>query len=147
TRTPETYLGYRRMDGLASPERVRVSEVSLYTAPVNLDRNSFALEGRWMIGDEYASPLQGASLTYRFDAKAVFLVMRPKSQGFTGKIRITLDNQSVMKDVAGEDTKEGIVMVDSDRLYKLIKLSTPGEHTLKLEFLDGNLDLYAFTFG
>ncbi|MBI3559809.1 cytochrome c biogenesis protein DipZ, partial [Candidatus Gottesmanbacteria bacterium] len=78
TRTPETYLGYRRMDGLASPERVRVSEVSLYTAPVNLDRNSFALSGQWMIGDEYASPGQGASLIYRFDAKAVFLVMRPK---------------------------------------------------------------------
>ncbi len=147
TRTPETYLGFRRMNGLASPEKVRVDEVFLYSTPTNLSRNSFALGGQWMIGDEYASPAQGASLIYRFDAKEVFLVMRPKSQGLTGKIRVTLDNQSVTKDVAGEDTKEGIITIDSDRLYKLIKLSTPGEHTLKLEFLDANLELYAFTFG
>ncbi|MBI4065217.1 cytochrome c biogenesis protein DipZ [Candidatus Gottesmanbacteria bacterium] len=147
TRTPETYLGFRRMSGLASPERVKVDEGTLYTTPTNLNRNSFALSGQWMIGDEYASPAQGSSLTYRFDAKEVFLVMRPKTEGLTGRIRVTLDNQSLTINVAGEDTKEGIVTIDSDRLYKLIKLSTPGEHTLKLEFLDGTIDLYAFTFG
>ena len=41
----------------------------------------------------------------------------------------------------------GIVTVNGDRLYKLIKLPTPGAHIIKLEFLDDNAELYAFTFG
>jgi hypothetical protein len=43
--------------------------------------------------------------------------------------------------------KNGIVTIDADRLYTLIKLETPGQHLLKLKFLDNNLELYAFTFG
>lgn len=41
----------------------------------------------------------------------------------------------------------GVVTVDSDRLYNLIKLPSPGEHTLRLEFEDSNVELFAFTFG
>ena len=61
-------------------------------------------------------------------------------------MKVFLDSQLVT-DQAGEDVVSGVVTVDVDRLYKLIKLENPGSHTLKLEFLDSNLELYAFTFG
>jgi len=32
-------------------------------------------------------------------------------------------------------------------IYKLINLSAPGRHILKLEFQDNNTELFAFTFG
>ena len=48
---------------------------------------------------------------------------------------------------AGDSVFNNEVTVDSDSLYKLIKLQEPGKHILKLEFLDANTEAYAFTFG
>ncbi len=53
-----------------------------------------------------------------------------------GKLNVYLDETFVKT-----------VTVDEDKLYDLIDLPTPGEHILKLEFLDANFELYAFTFG
>lgn len=46
----------------------------------------------------------------------------------------------------GESVQSGKMIVDADRLYKLVNLPTPGQHTLRLEFLDENVELCAFTF-
>ena len=72
--------------------------------------------------------------------------MRPKGKT-EGKVRVTLDDKLLTGSNAGDDVKDGVVSVDIDRLYKLVKLDKPGQHVLKLEFLDSNLELYAFTFG
>jgi hypothetical protein len=40
-----------------------------------------------------------------------------------------------------------MITIDADRLYNLIKLSQPGEGTLNIEYLDNNVEVYAFTFG
>ena len=100
-----------------------------------------------MVGYEYARPASGAKLVFRFDAANVFLVMRPKTKGAMGSIRVLLDGKLVTEKNAGADATSGVVKVDIDRLYKLIKLPNGGEHTLELQFPDGNAELYAFTFG
>lgn len=123
SRTPETYLGKARGD-----------------------YSRITTTGNFMRSEEYTNPSQGATLTYRFDAMAVFLVMRPKTEGKTAKIRITMDGKE-LGEISGEDVKDTVIIVNSDRLYKLIKLPAPGAHVLKLEFLDDNSELYAFTFG
>ncbi len=123
TRTPETYLGKARGDY----SRITTS-------------------GKLSQSEEFTNPLQGASLTYRFDATEVFLVMRPKTPGTVAKIKVTLDGKDA-GEFAGSDVINGVVTIDGDRLYKLIKLPAIGTHILKLEFLDGNAELYAFTFG
>ncbi len=122
-RSPETYLGQTRGD------YSRITTTGSFTK-----------------SEEYTNPQTGATLTYRFDAMQVFLVMRPKKTGASAKIKVTLDNKEVGT-FAGDDVKNGIVTVDTDRLYKLITLPSGGPHILKLEFLDGNAELYAFTFG
>jgi cytochrome c biogenesis protein CcdA/thiol-disulfide isomerase/thioredoxin len=119
-RTPEIYLGSKRYNGL---------RYLMFTGEFHQD-------------EEYTNPLKGSTLTLQFDSKEVFLVMRTK--GVPSKVKVYVDDTMQF---AGEDVKDGIVTIDSDRLYKLIILPNPGKHILRLEFEDGNAELYAFTFG
>ncbi len=135
-RTPETYLGNWRIANLASPEAIRQDVPTKYSVPTSLTQNSFAFGGTWTVGYEYAMPAAEAKLVFRFDAAQVYLVMRPKTKGAAGHVRVILDG-SVVKEVN----------VDADKLYTLVDLPAAGEHTLELQFLDANLQLYAFTFG
>lgn len=141
-RTPETYLGYERLLGLASPEPVVHDQGSRYTLPSRLPRNSVAYDGEWVVAGEYANPKKGAVLELDFEAQEVFLVMSPKST--TGTVKVSVDGRT---DFLGEDASNGIVRVDADRLYNVVKLSAPGRHVLRLEFADDEVLLYAFTFG
>lgn len=72
--------------------------------------------------------------------------MRPFEDDLIGKVQLYLDGKLV-DEFAGEDVKDGIVTVDKSRLYKLIMLDQPGRHVVELKFLDGNVEVYAFTFG
>ncbi len=142
SRTPETYLGFERIANFASPELIRKNQPAVYTKPLKLDSNQVAYEGKWIVSGEYANPQAGSSLHLNFESKEVFLVMRPKSN--ISKIKIYLDNK---QEYLGEDAVSGVISVDSPALYKLIKLDAPGRHELRLEFLDSNTEVYAFTFG
>lgn len=144
--TPETYLGYRRMAG-ASPQRPVIEKAALYTEPTQIGDNEFAFSGIWTVMEEYSMPDKNAELFFHFNAQRVFLVMRPKNSSLPGRIRVSLDNQIVDTNNAGEDVEKGIVNVSVDKLYKLISLPTAENKMLKLEFLDDNVELYAFTFG
>jgi hypothetical protein len=93
--------------------------------------------------EEYAQPQKGSKLTLKFESKEVFLVMR-SAEGKTAKVRVYVDDKM---HYFGEDVANGVVTVNSDKLYKLILLPQPGKHTLRLEFEDSNAELYAFTFG
>ncbi len=144
-RTPELYLGYGRMEYLASPEKVQPNREAVYSLPTVLSPNTFAYQGNWTVMTEYSAPSAGARLHLNFEAKEVFLVARPKNgNGTAGTIKIFLDNQV---QALGEDSQDGVVTVDTDRLYKLINLSEPGRHELRIEFEDDNVEIYAFTFG
>lgn len=142
-RTPELYLGFARLQYLASPERIKQDQVTAFTAPETLSTNSFAYQGDWTVMPEYAAPSKDAQLHLNFEAKEVFLVARPKN-GQVGQMKVYLDNQM---QAFGADNENGIITVDSDRLYKLIQLPSPSRHELKIEFQDENLEVYAFTFG
>ncbi|MEK7595358.1 MAG: cytochrome c biogenesis protein DipZ [Patescibacteria group bacterium] len=141
-RTPELYLGYGRIEHFASPETIKENTISTYSTPTNIGTNEFAFEGSWNVMEEYASPQKGSTLTLNFDSKEVFLVMRTK--GTPAKVKVYLDGK--MQDF-GEHNINGVVTVDKDTLYKLINLSAPGRHILRLEFEDDNTEVFAFTFG
>ncbi|MBI5613384.1 cytochrome c biogenesis protein DipZ [Candidatus Gottesmanbacteria bacterium] len=141
-RTPETYLGFARIDRFVSPENILENREFSYSSPAVLSANTFAYDGKWIAMSEYANPQKDARLLFHFDAKEVYLVMRSKKD--SARIKVSVDGVS---QYFGEDAIGGIVTVDSDRLYKLISLPTAGQHTMTLEFLDGNAELFAFTFG
>src|SRR3989344_565689 len=145
SKTPELYLGYARAQFMQNSEQLLQDRKKIYQAPAEISPNYFAFDGEWQIGLEYAMPSAESTLTLNFEAKKVFLVIK-SSQGESGKAKVYLDGE-VVRTSAGEDVKDRLVTVDSDRLYELINLASPGRHILKLEFLDSNLELYAFTFG
>ncbi len=142
SKTPEIYLGYGRIDHFASPEDIEKNTLGQYTAPSNLRYNEMAYEGDWNVMEEYANPQIGAKLHLNFDAQEVFLVMR--SKGSPAKVKVYIDDTTQF---FGKDVTNGTVTIDVDTLYKIIKLPSPGNHNLRLEFEDNNAELYAFTFG
>ena len=143
-RTPELYLGAKRISNLVSPQRYKSGEATEFTIPGILPANGFAFDGSWTIDSEYAHPSKDSTLVLNFEAKEVFLVVRPLDKEKTGLMKIYLDGEISS---SGEDVEQGIVTVEKDTLYKLINLEKPGKHELKIEFQDDNLEIYAFTFG
>ena len=140
--TAEIYLGYGRINNFASPEQIVADKISSYTSPSILPDNKVSFEGKWTVMEEYANPQKGAKLYLNFEAKEVFLVMR--TTGSPARVKVYINDKM---QYFGEDNKDGIVTVDSDRLYKIINLPNPGMHILRLEFEDSNAQLFAFTFG
>jgi cytochrome c biogenesis protein CcdA/thiol-disulfide isomerase/thioredoxin len=140
--TPELYLGAARLGNFESPERVVPNEIATYSYTGHIGADSLAYEGKWNIMPEYANPQEGAKLHLNFDAREVYLVMRPNGQNAT--MNIYLDN---VKQSFGADNVNGTVNVTEDRLYRLITLPAQGRHELRIEFLDSNAELFAFTFG
>ncbi len=143
--SPETYLGSKRMQYLYPNGSVGNGKQQFTLQDVRV--NSFSLGGEWDISDEYVIAGKNATLNYGFMARKVFLVMRPGTNG-VGKVRVYF-NGKIAKDVAGEDVKDGVITIDTDRLYKILDLSKTNDSSgvLKLEFLTPGIQCFAFTFG
>ncbi len=144
-RTPETYLGAGRAKNFASPEGL-VLGARAYSLPGELAQDHFAYEGAWDVSRESATAQKGSALAIKFQADQVFLVIG-SAQG-EGRITVLLDGAPVEPSAAGEDVRDGLIMVDSERLYRIIDLKgNPGSHQLRLECETDGVTVYAFTFG
>ena len=144
--TPEAYLGSTRM-AFFYPSGNIGNGKKTFTLPQNIPTNYFSLGGEWTITDEYSLSGKNAVLELNFYGGKVFLVMRPDEKITNQKVKVILDGKLVNKLNSGVDVKNGIVTLDSDRLYDLIDLrGNPGEHLLRLEF-DPGISIFAFTFG
>lgn len=146
-KSPESYLGYKRLQNFASIEDVTPNADATYTLPSSLPANGMAYGGIWNVGSEFAMPKTNAALEFSFNAGKVYLVMRPKTAGVSGKAKVLLDGVVINGESAGVDVKDGTITIDQDRLYTIVDLKKPGAHILRLEFQDGNIEAYAFTFG
>lgn len=144
--SPETYLGSQRMQYYFP--NGRIGNGIYKNLEINSDTpvNSFTLGGDWTVMDEYSTSGSKAVLEYNFFANKVFLVMRSEN-GTKGSVSVFIDGKKVDASSTGSDSANGVVTVDSDRLYNLIDLKdTAGEHLLRLEFSPG-IQIFAFTFG
>ncbi len=133
--TPEIYLGYGRMQYLVSSQTPLVNTAQEYEAPDTLPLNRFAFSGSWVVGEEYSKAGVDSLLSLRFKSKDVFLVMRP-ADGKPHTIEVTVDEENKKK-----------YTIDSDRLYTILELPDSGEHTMTIRFIDGDIEVFAFTFG
>jgi len=145
SRTPELYLGYGRMGYFATPNQIKEDKYSEYKYPDELAINHFAFQGEWNIESEKSIPKKGSKLALGYEAKNVFLVM--KTQNGEGKVKVLIDGKEPTKDQTGKDVVDGEATIAENRLYELVSLEKSGKHTLELEFLDDNIEVYAFTFG
>lgn len=133
SRTPELYLGSSRTEG-----RVEVID--------DMPLHTYALNGQWTITEEYARSSPDSSLTLHFQGNEVNIVMSPLKKG--DRVKVYLDDQVIDENLGGTDVRNGIVTLDMERLYNIVRLPKySGSSILRLEFLDGATECYAFTFG
>ncbi len=145
--SPETYLNSDRMQ-YYYPTGNTGNGTQNFTLSDSLPQNSFSFGGQWTISSENATSGTNAVLNYNFYSDKVFLVLRPASQNASSTVKVFLDGKPISDAVAGTDVKNGIITVDSDRLYNLIDLHRKsGQHILKLEFQTPGTQAFAFTFG
>jgi thiol-disulfide isomerase/thioredoxin len=147
--TSETYVGYRRAEDFASPERVRPDAPKSYSAPESLSLNQWALGGSWNIGAE-AGVLQAApgKIAFRFHSRDLHVVLGPAKNGTPVRFRVTLDGNPPGNNHGGDSTPDGAGEVRAPRLYQLIRQTGRIEdRTFEIEFLDPGVHVFVFTFG
>jgi cytochrome c biogenesis protein CcdA/thiol-disulfide isomerase/thioredoxin len=128
-RTPESYLGYERIDGYrGSP--LDTDRPARYRFPPALAPDTFAYAGTWTVQNERIVAGRDARLRLHFHARSVHLVLTGR-----GKVRVTLNG-----------VPQGSVRVTGARLYTLVTQPRAGDGLLELAFTPG-LAAYAFTFG
>ncbi len=143
--TPELYLGLNRLQALDSNERPKRGE-NIFTIPAIINENQFAYEGSWILTGEYGEADKESALNLNFYAGKVFLVITP--QGKADLINVFLDGAPVDKTNQGKDVNNGKLILDEARLYEIVDLQgSPGRHTLRLQFNDKGIQVFAFTFG
>ncbi|MGH3132511.1 MAG: cytochrome c biogenesis protein DipZ [Gaiellaceae bacterium] len=129
-RTPETYLGYARLDrfaGAVTPDReddYRFPERELFDGEV-------AYAGRWTVTHEHIAAGRGARLRLRFEANEIFLVLAGE-----GRVRVVVDGRPV----------RSVAVSGLPRLYTIARFPTLTRALLELRVSEG-VQAYAFTFG
>jgi hypothetical protein len=148
-RSPENYLGYARTEHFASPGGTARDRARDYKAPADLKLNEWALAGEWTIGKQ-AIALTGAGgrIACRFHARDLHLVMGPSRPATAIRFRVTLDGKPPGSSHGGDADGDGNGTVVDQRLYQLIRQSGPiTDRRFEIEFLDGGVEAFAFTFG
>ena len=129
--TPETYVGYARLDASRyRGSRLRPRRSASYRFASKLQRDELSLGGSWRVGDQRAVAAAGARLRLRFHAHDVYLVL-----GGKGRVRV---------DLGGHTART--VRVSGERLYTLVSSRSLRDGLLELRF-DPGVNAYAFTFG
>jgi len=129
--TPESYLGYVRLD----QSRYRGTAIARgreqsYRAASSLPPDGFTYGGAWRVEGERIVAGPGAALALHFRAKDVYLVL-----GGRGKVSVSVDGKP-----------QPTVAVDAYRLYRLRSSKRYANAELELRFTPG-VQAYAFTFG
>ena len=123
--TPETYLGYEHLRGVAQDR-----EVSYRFPRQPLAPNDLAYGGRIRVERQRIVTGRGARVRLRFKAKDVFLVLSGN-----GRVQVLVDGR-----------RRGTVRVKGPRLYTLLRRGEARDSLLELRVTPG-LGAYAFTFG
>jgi cytochrome c biogenesis protein CcdA/thiol-disulfide isomerase/thioredoxin len=128
-RTPETYLGFARLDRFDS-DRLVVQRPYDFRLPQSLPRDHWAYGGTWTVGSERAISGADARLQLNYYARKVHIVL-----GGKGVVTVTVDGK-----------RRADVQVDGPRLYTVVSQRDVGAGKLELHFTPG-IAAYSFTFG
>ncbi len=148
-RSPETYVGYDQAADFASPGGLKFDVRSTYRTPPALTVNHWSLAGAWTVGGEFAT-LNAAtgSISYRFHARDLHLVLGPAARGRPVRFRVTIDGAAPGADHGFDVDAAGRGSVQEPRMYQLVRQKRPvADRTFRIEFLDPGVRAYVFTFG
>jgi hypothetical protein len=147
--SPETYVGYARATGFASPGGLAPDRRQVYVGPAHLGLNQWALSGTWTVAAQVATSTgEGDRIVHRFHGRDLNLVLGSKSSRTPVRMLVTLDGRPP-GDAHGLDVDEqGNGVVSDARLYQLIRQDGPiSDRTVEITFRDPGAQAYVFTFG
>jgi hypothetical protein len=147
-KSPETYVGYDRIEHFISPGGVVQDASHVYTAG-EPQLNDWSLVGNWTISGERSTLNEkDGSIVYRFHARDVHLVLGPAADGSPVRFRVTIDSAAPGAAHGVDADADGQGVVTAQRLYQLVRdPGTVADHTFEIRFLDSGVQAYAFTFG
>jgi thiol-disulfide isomerase/thioredoxin len=148
-KSPETYVGYERTQNFASPGGPVLADRRVYAAPRHLGLNHWALAGDWTMQKD-ASVLNAAEgrIAYRFHARDLHLIMAPGTRGSSVRFRVFLDGRPPGAAHGLDIDEQGNGTVSEARMYQLIRQQEPiADRQFEIEFLDGGVEAFDFSFG
>jgi hypothetical protein len=107
------------------------------------------LTGDWRIG-LVPTVLEeaGGTISYNFHARDLHLVMRPAVGHTSVRFRVRVDGQPAGPAHGIDIDDGGNGAVSHQRLYQLVRQPGPvSDRLFEIEFLDGGVEAYVFTFG
>ena len=145
----ENFLGYDRIEGFTSPERVVVGKQIDYTVPEKLKLNKWGLSGKWIMGKESVSlSNENGKIIYRFHARDLHLIMGTTTQGTSVKFRVLIDGRPPGIAHGLDIDSDGNGTVTEQRMYQLVRQQGPViDREFQIEFLDPGVEVFDFTFG
>ena len=148
-RSPETYIGYARADRFVSPGGQARDAAKDYAVPAQLKLNDWGRGGPWSIAPQVATSLSaGSSITYRFAARDLHLVLGPAAGGKPVRFKVMIDGKAPGADAGGDIRPDGSGTVTEERLYQLVRLKGDvKEHVFTITFADPGVRAFSFTFG
>jgi cytochrome c biogenesis protein CcdA/thiol-disulfide isomerase/thioredoxin len=129
--TPESYLGYTRLDRFANAHVVPDREWDYRFPPGPVPLDHVAYDGWWTVESERIVAGDGARLRLRFLARDIFLVLSG-----SGRVEVLVGGKAVRT----------VHVAGTPRLHTLVRLPRSSRGLLELRFSPG-LAAYAFTFG
>jgi cytochrome c biogenesis protein CcdA/thiol-disulfide isomerase/thioredoxin len=129
--TPESYLGYARLDRYAGSPVIFDREAPYRFPRRALTQDELAYSGNWELTPEHAVAADDARLRLRFQANDIFLVLAGE-----GRVEVLVDGHRV----------KSVAVSGLPRLYTLARFPKLKRGLLELRFSPG-VDGYAFTFG
>jgi thiol-disulfide isomerase/thioredoxin len=147
--SPETYVGYARTTGFASPGGLEPDRSRFYVEPSQLALNRWALSGDWTVGEQITTLNEpGGRIVHRFRGRDVNLVLGSWADGAPIRFRVLLDGQPPNRARGLDVDERGNGTVSEERLYQLIRQDGPiSARTFEITFIDAGAQAYVFTFG
>ena len=148
-KSPETYIGFARSENFASPGGAVGDTPHVYSTGDLKQLNDWGLSGDWTVGGQSATlnKTDGA-ISFRFHARDLHLVLGPSADGKPVRFRVTIDGAKPGESHGADVNADGEGTVTDHRLYQLVRQSGPiMDHTFSIQFLDPDVQAYAFTFG
>jgi cytochrome c biogenesis protein CcdA/thiol-disulfide isomerase/thioredoxin len=127
--TPETYLGYTRLERNGGHPIVQ-NRLARYHLPSRLGQSQIAYGGSWLVHGEHAISGLDAMIGLHYVARDVYIVL-----GGQGLVRTTVDGKPGPP-----------IRVDGYRLYTAVHMRKLRDAQLRLTFSPG-IRAYSFTFG
>jgi len=148
-RSRENYVGFERTEDFASSGGFLRNKPHIYQPPAKLSPNEWALSGDWTVKkDAAALNMPRGSITYRFHARDLHLVMGPAARASSVKFRVLLDGQPPGAARGLDIDEQGYGAVTEQRMYTLIRQPGPiVDRDFEIEFFEAGAEVFAFTFG